>query len=77
MTRTDLKQLDGIFGSERTGRWEGLEYTAKYARGPEETEGPGISALHPEPGRPAGRGLRGRFSALSEEAVRNGLKKLE
>lgn len=31
-----LRQLDGIFGAERTGGWEGLHYTAKYARGPEE-----------------------------------------
>lgn len=31
-----LRQLDGIFGSERTGGWEGLNYTAKYARGSDE-----------------------------------------
>jgi phosphate transport system substrate-binding protein len=31
-----MKQLDGIFGSERTGGWEGIEYTSKYARGPEQ-----------------------------------------
>jgi len=36
LTKLTMKQLDGIFGSERTGGWEGIEYTAKYARGPEE-----------------------------------------
>jgi phosphate transport system substrate-binding protein len=30
-----LKQLDGIFGEQRTGGWDGIRYTAKYARGPE------------------------------------------
>ena len=36
ITKLSLKQLDDIFGSERTGGWEGIEYTSKYARGPEE-----------------------------------------
>jgi phosphate transport system substrate-binding protein len=31
-----LKQLDGIFGEQRTGGWDGIQYTSKYARGPEE-----------------------------------------
>jgi phosphate transport system substrate-binding protein len=31
-----LKQLDGIFGDQRTGGWDGIQYTSKYARGPEE-----------------------------------------
>jgi phosphate transport system substrate-binding protein len=31
-----LKQLAGIFGAERTGGWDGILYTSKYARGPEE-----------------------------------------
>ena len=35
LTRLTLEQLDGIFGSERTGAWEGITYTGKYARGPE------------------------------------------
>ena len=30
-----LEQLDGIFGEQRTGGWDGIRYTAKYARGPE------------------------------------------
>ena len=36
ISKLTVKQLDGIFGSERTGGWEGILYTAKYARGPEE-----------------------------------------
>ena len=36
LTKLTLKQLDGIFGSERTGGWDGILYTSKYARGPEE-----------------------------------------
>ncbi len=36
ITKLTMKQLDGIFGSERTGGWEGILYTSKYARGPEE-----------------------------------------
>ena len=36
ITQLSLKQLDGIFGSERTGGWEGIEYTSKYARGPDQ-----------------------------------------
>ena len=31
-----LKQLDGIFGEQRTGGWDGIQYTSKYARRPEE-----------------------------------------
>jgi phosphate transport system substrate-binding protein len=31
-----LKQLDGIFGEQRTGGWDGIQYTSKYARGPEQ-----------------------------------------
>jgi phosphate transport system substrate-binding protein len=31
-----LKQLAGIFGAERTGGWDGILYTSKYARGPDE-----------------------------------------
>lgn len=36
ISKLTMKQLDDIFGSERTGGWEGILYTAKYARGPEE-----------------------------------------
>ena len=36
LAKLSLKQLDGIFGSERTGGWDGILYTSKYARGPEE-----------------------------------------
>lgn len=36
LAKLTMKQLDGIFGSERTGGWEGILYTAKYARGPEQ-----------------------------------------
>ena len=28
LAKLSLKQLDDIFGSERTGGWEGIEYTA-------------------------------------------------
>ena len=35
LTKLTLEQLDGIFGSERTGGWDGILYTSKYARGPE------------------------------------------
>lgn len=42
IARLSMDQLDGIFGSERTGGWDigesadnNLLYTAKYARGPE------------------------------------------
>jgi phosphate transport system substrate-binding protein len=31
-----MKQLDGIFGAERTGGWEGTSWRPKYARGPEQ-----------------------------------------
>ena len=31
-----LDQLAGIFGEQRTGGWDGIQYTARYARGPEE-----------------------------------------
>lgn len=36
ITQLTLNQLDGIFGSERTGGWDGIEYTSKYARGVEQ-----------------------------------------
>lgn len=31
-----LTQLDGIFGEQRTGGWDGIQYTSRFARGPEE-----------------------------------------
>jgi phosphate transport system substrate-binding protein len=34
--KLSTKQLERIFGAERTGGWEGILYTAKYARGPED-----------------------------------------
>jgi len=30
-----MKQLDGIFGAERTGGWDGTSWRPRYARGPE------------------------------------------
>ena len=32
LTKLTMKQLDQIFGSERTGGWDGIFYTGKYAR---------------------------------------------
>lgn len=32
LTQLTMKQLDDIFGAERTGGWEGVFYTGKYAR---------------------------------------------
>lgn len=32
LTKLTMEQLAGIFGEERTGGWEGILYTAKYAR---------------------------------------------
>jgi phosphate transport system substrate-binding protein len=32
LTKLTMRQLDGIFGSERTGGWDGVFYTGKYAR---------------------------------------------
>lgn len=32
LTKLTMKQLDDIFGAERTGGWEGVFYTGKYAR---------------------------------------------
>jgi phosphate transport system substrate-binding protein len=32
LTKLTMKQLDQIFGSERTGGWDGIFYTSKYAR---------------------------------------------
>ena len=35
LTKISIKQLDGIFGSERTGGWEGTSWRPNWARGPE------------------------------------------
>jgi phosphate transport system substrate-binding protein len=35
LSKLTMEQLDGIFGSERTGGWDGILYTSKYARGQE------------------------------------------
>jgi phosphate transport system substrate-binding protein len=32
LTKLTMQQLDQIFGSERTGGWDGIFYTSKYAR---------------------------------------------
>ena len=32
ITKLTMQQLDDIFGSERTGGWDGIFYTSKYAR---------------------------------------------
>jgi phosphate transport system substrate-binding protein len=35
IARLSMEQLDGIFGSERLGGWEGTSWHPEYARGPE------------------------------------------
>ncbi|HEY4047935.1 MAG TPA: substrate-binding domain-containing protein [Acidobacteriaceae bacterium] len=35
LTKLTMEQVADIFGSQRTGGWDGILYTAKYARGPE------------------------------------------
>jgi len=35
ITKLTVKQLDGIFGAERTGGWDRLTWHPEYARGPE------------------------------------------
>ena len=35
ISKLTMKQLDGIFGAERTGGWKGLEWDQSIARGPE------------------------------------------
>jgi len=35
ISKLTMKQLDGIFGAERTGGWKGLEWNQSIARGPE------------------------------------------
>jgi len=36
LTQLTIKQLDGIFGAERLGGWEGTSWRPNWARGPEE-----------------------------------------
>jgi len=36
LARLTMKQLDGIFGAERLGGWEGTSWRPNWARGPEE-----------------------------------------
>jgi phosphate transport system substrate-binding protein len=36
LTQLTMKQLDGIFGAERTGGWEGTSWRPNFARGPED-----------------------------------------
>src|SRR6266851_10177429 len=36
LTQLTMKQLDGIFGAERAGGWEGTSWRPQYARGPQE-----------------------------------------
>jgi phosphate transport system substrate-binding protein len=36
LTRITMAQLDGIFGAERSGGWEGTSWRPNWARGPEE-----------------------------------------
>jgi phosphate transport system substrate-binding protein len=36
LTRITMAQLDGIFGAERLGGWEGTSWHPEYARGPEQ-----------------------------------------
>jgi phosphate transport system substrate-binding protein len=36
IARLNMKQLDGIFGAERLGGWEGTSWRPNWARGPEE-----------------------------------------
>jgi len=35
LSKLTMDQVANIFGSQRTGGWDGILYTAKYARGPE------------------------------------------
>src|SRR5262249_171305 len=35
LTKLTVKQLDGIFGAERSGGWVGLDWHPEFARGPE------------------------------------------
>lgn len=35
LTKISMEQLDGIFGAERTGGWEGTSWRPQWARGPE------------------------------------------
>jgi len=35
LTKITMEQLDGIFGAERTGGWEGTSWRPQWARGPE------------------------------------------
>src|SRR5215469_9583783 len=35
LTKVTMEQLDGIFGAERTGGWEGTSWRPQWARGPE------------------------------------------
>ena len=35
LTKLTVEQLDGIFGAERSGGWEGLTWHPEFARGPE------------------------------------------
>ncbi|MDE0856315.1 MAG: hypothetical protein OSA97_18010, partial [Nevskia sp.] len=36
LAKLTMKQLDGIFGAERSGGWEGTSWRPQYARGPED-----------------------------------------
>ena len=36
LTKITMKQLDGIFGAERSGGWEGTSWRPNWARGPED-----------------------------------------
>jgi phosphate transport system substrate-binding protein len=36
ITKLTVQQLDGIFGAERTGGWDGLTWHPEWARGPEQ-----------------------------------------
>jgi len=36
LTQLTMRQLDGIFGAERTGGWKGMEWDESAARGPEQ-----------------------------------------
>ena len=47
LAQLTLAQLDGIFGAERTGGWQGMEWAKKAARGPEKISARGVSSASP------------------------------
>ncbi len=44
LAQLTLAQLDGIFGAQREGGWQGMKWERSAARGPEKTFAPGASS---------------------------------